>query len=71
MRNIIMTTVVSYKDQARPSQNALRYCLDYLQHALVRNIYTFGMQNLGMLLGYPRAEKVHVIYCLQQLHQFP
>jgi hypothetical protein len=60
-----MTFAASYKDHALASQNALCYRLGYLQHALARNICTFYVQNLGMLLGHPKAEKVRVIYRLQ------
>ena len=60
-----MTFAISYKDHALASQNALCYCRGYLLYALARNIYTFGVQNLGMLLGYPKAEKVRVIYRLR------
>ena len=71
MWNVANTLAAAYTVQARPSQNALCYCLGYLQHALARNTCTFVVQNLGMLLGHPKAEKVLVIYRLQWLCQFP
>jgi hypothetical protein len=61
VRNVANTFAAAYTDQARPSQNALCYCLGYLQHALAKNNCTFYVQNLGMLLGHLKAEKVHVV----------
>jgi len=61
VRNVANTFAAAYTDQARPSQNALCYCLGYLQHALAKNSCTFYVQNLGMLLGHLKAEKVHVV----------
>ena len=61
VRNVANTLAVAYTHHARPSQNALRYYSGYLQHVLAKNNCTLYVQNLGMLLGHLKAEKVHAV----------